>query len=82
MGELNRVCPFVAGSPNERLAGFVMHQGERYWKREWVIEGIPAIGIPRVNPEHYLPGFEVSIGRLRGGCSSRSYHLIFRRMPG
>ena len=43
MGELNRVFPFVAGSPNERLAGFAMHPGERYWKREWVIEGFPAI---------------------------------------
>ena len=30
MGKLNRVFPFVAGSQNERLAGFVMHPGERY----------------------------------------------------
>ena len=49
-GGIESRLPFCSRIPHERLAGFVMHQGERYWKREWVIEGIPAIGIPRVNP--------------------------------
>jgi len=53
-GGIELCLPFCSRIPNERLAGFVMHPGERYWKREWVIEGIPAIGIPRVNPRGWL----------------------------